>query len=398
MTKKLREQYFANEIFKIGDIVEDSETGAQLKIIDRGSNYITVIAEGGEVSKKWLNAVSIVAEKEKDTEPSSEFRITESGQIAMFGGETKNFDIDLSTFVLEQFTEFDDSYAKHQIIQLLDLALQESNEDTQYELLEKVSALYDKKDIWCPIVVEGLKNDVERKRIAAVIASVANIKVTGSPYNTVSTAIKVLKTKYKKKEQWEALLPIFRVARKAGLMSTTSNLPYDLDNSRLSEDSLDDIHESIETLISENVDEFIESLEIDDIQEAFETEFTETILSEEQLNEVLSPAIRSKLAAKMRQHEALLQVNRARALTRAATTSVLQDRARKLAETMLKRKMFKKDAKDMTRQEKERFEAGAARRKALVAKLTQKLIAKVRLLQVARMHAAHTAADQTGAA
>jgi len=120
MTKSIREQYLANEILNIGEIVEDNTTKKQVKIIDRGSNYITIESDEGIVSKKWLDQVTEVKQQETViTEP--DFVVNESGQIKMFGFESRNFDLELSEFIVEQFSEFDDLYSKHQIIKLLEL-------------------------------------------------------------------------------------------------------------------------------------------------------------------------------------------------------------------------------------------------------------------------------------
>ena len=55
---ELREKYFKGEIFHIGDIVESNNE--QFEIVDRGSNYLTVVNETGELSKKWIKDVQIV--------------------------------------------------------------------------------------------------------------------------------------------------------------------------------------------------------------------------------------------------------------------------------------------------------------------------------------------------
>lgn len=55
---ELREKYFKGEIFHIGDLVESN--GQQYEIMDRGSNYLTVVNESGELSKKWIKDVQVV--------------------------------------------------------------------------------------------------------------------------------------------------------------------------------------------------------------------------------------------------------------------------------------------------------------------------------------------------
>ena len=54
----VREQYIAGEIFNVGDKVQD-EKGVY-EIMDRGANYITVVNESGELSKKWIDKVTAV--------------------------------------------------------------------------------------------------------------------------------------------------------------------------------------------------------------------------------------------------------------------------------------------------------------------------------------------------
>lgn len=58
---ELREKYFKGEIYHIGEVVESN--GIHYEIMDRGSNYLTLIDESGNMCKKWIKDVSIVEEK-----------------------------------------------------------------------------------------------------------------------------------------------------------------------------------------------------------------------------------------------------------------------------------------------------------------------------------------------
>jgi len=58
---ELREKYFKGEIYHIGEVVESN--GIQYEIMDRGSNYLTLIDESGNLCKKWIKDVAIVEEK-----------------------------------------------------------------------------------------------------------------------------------------------------------------------------------------------------------------------------------------------------------------------------------------------------------------------------------------------
>ncbi len=388
MTQTLRDKYFANEILCIGDIVEDSVTGESMKIIDRGSNYITLATKTG-TTKKWLNEVT--TNKEKTTMNKKEdFTLLESGQIGLFGYETKHFDMDLSILVLEQFEEFDDMYSKHQIVKLIDSIIQEANLERKAKMIEKVNEFYHKHDIAPPILIEGIKSELERTQIANIFATVADVKAKSNPYQTISDALIALKKKYTRKDQWEILLPFLKVAYQSGIMGINKYIPFGLSLSENSDDVISDsdaeLQESFIMESKNDVSELVNQVTPDDIYEAFDISELYDLLSESQLNEYLSIASRASLSRKMSQHQSQLATKKERALRTTASTTVLQARARKLAEAMLKRLMFHKAVADMSRQEKEQFEAGAARRKATVAKLAMKLLAKVRMLQTNRLH------------
>lgn len=389
----LRDRYFSNEIFKIGDLVEDTNTGELVKILDRGSNYITV-ATSDTVKKKWLYEVKEVTVPIVDATPvtvieNKDFELIESGQIRLFGYDTKNFNIELSEFIVEQFLEFDDLYSKHQIIKCLDAAFEDISSDRKYELLERVNKFYNKQELESPIIVEVMKNDTERTRIAEILATLADIQPSKSNSKTVTDSITSLREKYQTRREWEVLMPFLKMAQSSGLPGAVQNLPYGIAiPTPKNESYLDEI--AIQAMF-ENFELLVEDLDLDDIATAFdEADYSETMLSE-----VLSIEARNKMAIKLKQHAPQLEIRRDRALSRSATTGVLMQRARRLAEVMVKRRMFHKSAVDMSRQEKERFESGANGRQALIAKLASRLVGKVRMLQSARMHHTATPASHT---
>ena len=65
-TNELREKFYAGEIFNVGDRVTDGTN--IFEVVDRGSNYITVVNENGDMSKKWLDAVQPI-QIEEDIQP-----------------------------------------------------------------------------------------------------------------------------------------------------------------------------------------------------------------------------------------------------------------------------------------------------------------------------------------
>ena len=81
-TNELREKYHAGEIFNVGDKVTDGES--IYEVVDRGANYITVVNENGDISKKWLDSVQ-PTQVEEDVQPGPA-----PEEISFKGYETKN--------------------------------------------------------------------------------------------------------------------------------------------------------------------------------------------------------------------------------------------------------------------------------------------------------------------
>tara|TARA_Y200000002_G_scaffold339078_1_gene308845 strand:- start:515 stop:1021 length:507 start_codon:yes stop_codon:yes gene_type:complete len=52
--KGLREAYFNQNLFKVGDLVENSNTGIVSKVVSRGSNYVISIDERDGIYRSWL--------------------------------------------------------------------------------------------------------------------------------------------------------------------------------------------------------------------------------------------------------------------------------------------------------------------------------------------------------
>ena len=50
----LREHYFEGHIFKIGDLVENINTGICGKVVSRGSNYVIFVDESDRIYRSWL--------------------------------------------------------------------------------------------------------------------------------------------------------------------------------------------------------------------------------------------------------------------------------------------------------------------------------------------------------
>ena len=61
----IREQYFQNLIYNIGDWVKDSKTGVIGEVVKRGTNYITLVEENFTLHKVWLEDAESMEKQEK---------------------------------------------------------------------------------------------------------------------------------------------------------------------------------------------------------------------------------------------------------------------------------------------------------------------------------------------
>jgi hypothetical protein len=72
--KNLRENYIQNRIFKIGDVVENANTGLNGKVIRRGTNYLICVTENDYMFKSWIKDVSpynnVIIEQKRFTDNS----------------------------------------------------------------------------------------------------------------------------------------------------------------------------------------------------------------------------------------------------------------------------------------------------------------------------------------
>jgi hypothetical protein len=64
--RNLREHYITKQIFKIGDIVENLNTGLVGEIIRRGANHLICVTEEGFMFKSWIKDVMEYTEVKMD--------------------------------------------------------------------------------------------------------------------------------------------------------------------------------------------------------------------------------------------------------------------------------------------------------------------------------------------
>ena len=64
--RTLREHYLTGNLFKIGDIVENLNTGLVGKIMRRGTNYLICVTEQDNMFKSWIRDVMEYTEKKME--------------------------------------------------------------------------------------------------------------------------------------------------------------------------------------------------------------------------------------------------------------------------------------------------------------------------------------------
>lgn len=101
----VREQYISGSIFNIGDKVQDDN--GTYEIMDRGANYITVVNESGQLSKKWIDKVTSV-EISEDVQSKNT-----TSEISFKGYTTKN--LHQSADALKAFEQTITKYNEHLI-------------------------------------------------------------------------------------------------------------------------------------------------------------------------------------------------------------------------------------------------------------------------------------------
>ena len=65
-TELIREQYFQNLIYNIGDWVKDTKTGVIGEVVKRGTNYVTLVQEDFTLHKVWLEDAESMEKQHKN--------------------------------------------------------------------------------------------------------------------------------------------------------------------------------------------------------------------------------------------------------------------------------------------------------------------------------------------
>ena len=176
---ELREKYFRGEVFKIGTTVKDDK--GVYEVMDRGTNYITVINENGELSKKWLDSV-----KEVITDMNYKTEAKDKHQISYKGFTTSNFEIvpELKPIIESVISAETDSVAVINALKSIDESLKfykENKDIFQVPLIKGIDAL---KNI--DYAVSGMVSDLILKLPRDTFKETSITEASDNPFNFTS--------------------------------------------------------------------------------------------------------------------------------------------------------------------------------------------------------------------
>jgi len=157
-----------------------------------------------------------------------------------------------------------------------------------------------------------------------------------------------------------------------------------MEDYNFSDEDLDDIIKSVD-----HEDDIIDLYDDDDFEfvdeETGEQVEEQTELDDMILNEIMSRAERLRAKQRFIQKSAKRSQKLKLALKKHSDTKTLLKRARHLAIKKLKEKMMKKPLSQFSIAEKERAEKSLAKRKAVIDRLTMKLVPRMREIEKKRL-------------
>ena len=278
VTDWLRESYHRGEILKVGQIVESN--GERYEIIDRGSNYLTVVDTSGNTHRKWLHNVTVV-EDYQETEDTSDFsyknykpqNIKHPQVIAAFSRLTSRDDVDpvavlnalKSTdeyhFILNKAVEYDEiseeevdqfnssiQMAQEYLMKLGELQHHADYINHAIHDIDQVRAQYHmEKEEGMEESMKTFKELIEMKfsssdkiKVARIIADalgVPDVEKSSSADQLVNNALRKIRNKPMRPEYMSVLKNMLQTAREAGINYDEKLVPGKIEEVDLSENA-----------------------------------------------------------------------------------------------------------------------------------------------------------------
>lgn len=424
---ELRERYHSGDIFKLEEIVESN--GEVFKIMKRGSNHLLLQNQNGSLVSKWIQDVQYTNKEfhlEEGCITEMKFNSSDKIKVARIIADTLGIkDVEKSSnpeqLINAALHKIKSKPLRPEYIDVLNNMLNTAREaEIKFDetlVPKKVQETLSTSDVLAQTkkyqdVVNRVKskdrmNDSDQDEEASDKADETGDHSTKPGHSLVnpgeSEISRKMKIRYAMNEDdsieeeklsdacWKGFEAI-GTKRKYG--KTVPNcVPMKEDSE---EDSDEDMYD-IDDISEKDIDDMVNSVDdIDDVIHAYDddelaliddqgNEVDDIKEENELLNEVLSRV--ERIRAKMRfartasKRERKIQL----ALKRRSDSKTINKRARRLAVSMMKTKLTKKQPDKLTLGEKERVERMLAKRKDAINRLAMKLAPRIRKIESDRL-------------
>lgn len=230
---KTRDSFYKGKNFLVGQVVKEGET--KFEIIDRGSNYVTVVNEQGEVSKKFVNKL-IVVDEQMNYEGSLYKGFIPSAEFCSIPNL-----VDTIELVVQE--EIKDPFAMIKALQTIEefVAGKSDNLDKAYESLENAGL----SDQFTPILESMSERPIvkpsDKLKVAKIIAdALGSDSSSSNPEQMVNAALRGIKNKPIGKSMLPIVQNMISLAKEVGIKIDKASLPPGLTES----EELDEISQS----------------------------------------------------------------------------------------------------------------------------------------------------------
>ena len=221
---KTRDAFYKGKQFLVGQVVKENET--KYEIIDRGSNYVTVVNEQGEVSKKFVNKLVVVDESMdytgsiyKGFVPSAEFCAIPNL-------------LDAIDLVVQE--DIQDPVAMIKTLQLIEDFVQGrlENLDRVYECLDNIGISQQLSPILESMSERPPVKPTDKLRVAKIIADALGVDSSSSnAEQMVNSALRGIKNKPIGRSMMPIVQNMISLAREVGIKIDKAVLPAGISES-----------------------------------------------------------------------------------------------------------------------------------------------------------------------
>jgi nicotinic acid mononucleotide adenylyltransferase len=380
---ELREKYFREEIFNIGDIVESA--GIQYTIVKRGSNHLLVKEESGKLVSKWIQDVTLVKESTEMQEELSTKTLKTSDKVKV-------------ARIIATMLGNDDAEAMSSPEQLVNNALRKIRSKAlnaealkilskMLDLATEVGISYD-----AHLKPNGIKEAAIKfdKKAPEMADDSKMLGVVDQSNNAFSNATIATMTKSKLVGTIKGPKKAITVKEEADDIDMSAyDTHNDIDHADISEEDIDAM---IDTLSDEDFYDAYDEDELVVIDDETGEEIPDDGVNEAALMEVLSRAERIRAKVRMAKTKSKRERSARIALHRYSNTATINKRARRMAVKLMKQRIVRgRDVTKLSVGEKERIEATLAKRKDVLNRIATKMVPRIKKMEKARLsHSKYT--------